>query len=74
MFEYVYIVQQYAPLKECIVKYWFQCPRILKNWSLTQFQFRASDFDSVIRRNLETTARLMFLIQFVPQFFLSAVF
>ena len=32
-----------------------------KNGSLTQFQFRASQFDLVIRVNLETTARLMFL-------------
>ena len=74
MFEYVYmyIVQQYAPLKECIVKYWFQCPWIFKKpGSLTQFQFRASQFDLVFWVNLETTARLMFLSQFVPQIFLS---
>ena len=37
----------------------------------TQFQLRASQFDLVIRVNLETTARLMFLSQFVPQIFLS---
>ena len=30
MFEDVYIAQQYAPLKQCIVNYWFQCPWILK--------------------------------------------
>ena len=48
MFEYVYmyIVQQYAPLKECTVKYLFQCPRIKKNWVLTQFQFRVSIWPS----------------------------
>ena len=73
MFEYVYmyIVQQYASLKECIMKYWFQCPWFLKTGSLTRFQCRASQFDLVIRVNLETTARLMFLSQFVPQIFLS---
>ena len=43
------------------------------NGSLTQFQFRASQFDLLIRVNLETTTRLMFLSEFVPQIFLSAV-
>ena len=42
-----------------------------KTGSLTQFQFCASQFDLVIRVNLETTARLVFLSQFVPQIFFS---
>ena len=82
MFQYVYmyIVQQYAPLMECIVEYWFQCPWILslthprwnlKPLSLTQFQVLASQFNLEIRINLETTARLMFLSQFVLQIFIS---
>ena len=42
-----------------------------KTRSLTQFQFRASQFDLEIRVNLEITARLMFLGRFVPQIFVS---
>ena len=41
-----------------------------KTGSLTQFKFRVSQFDLVILVNLETTARLMLLSQFVPQIFL----
>ena len=67
MFEYVYmyIVQQYAPVKECIVKHWFQCLWILQMSVLFNVRglclwIRASQFDLVIHVNLETTARLMF--------------
>ena len=43
--------------------------RKLGLWS--SFQFRASQFNLEIQVDLKTTARLMFLSEFVPQIFLS---